>query len=211
MNEKRNVLFVGAHPDDVELGCGGTIAKHLELGHNVYVAVLTRGEQGFHAPDLAEGRAALAYLGIPSENIYFGNFPDGSVPQTRESVQFIEDVVKRHDITRIFTHTTRDRHQDHRAVSYAASSAGRNTAEVLLYRSPSTHTNFDPHYFIQLDDRHVQAKLGALGKYETQVQKGIVNLSAIEALAKVDGFNANHVSYAEAFELNHILRGGNDV
>ena len=54
MDKRKNILAIGAHPDDVELGCGGTISKHLELGDEVYVLIMTNGEKGSHAPNREE-------------------------------------------------------------------------------------------------------------------------------------------------------------
>ncbi len=75
MAEKYNVLLVGCHPDDVELGCGGTILKHIERGDNVSVLVMTKGDNGNHHPELEECNNSMKVLGV--KNVYFGDFKDG--------------------------------------------------------------------------------------------------------------------------------------
>src|SRR3989344_8492593 len=95
-----NILVVGAHPDDVELGCGGAIAKHLELGDRVYVLILTKGEKGGHLLYEEECFKSLKILGINEPDIFFGDFPDASLPNNLEVVNFIEDYINKLDITK---------------------------------------------------------------------------------------------------------------
>ncbi len=210
MEEKKRVLAIGAHPDDIELGCGGAIAKHLERGDEVYVLVMTYGEKGAHVPDMKECFASLENLGIKRENMIFGNFPDTFVPEDSNAVSFIEGVINKFKINRVYTHTPRDRHQDHRNCSLASSSAARKIGEIFLYQSPSTRTDFQPHYFISFNKKHYDKKISSLQCYKTQVDKGIVNLNAISALCQWWGAH-NGAEYAEAFEVNHIVRGENEI
>jgi len=66
-----NVLAIGAHPDDIEIGCGGTLLKLKQQGHKVYMLVMTRGESG-GCPEkrLQEQEAAAEYIG--AEEIFWG-------------------------------------------------------------------------------------------------------------------------------------------
>ncbi len=74
MKKDRNVILaVGAHPDDIEIGCGGTLAKHIERGDDVYVIVMTNGERGNHNMDRSECLRSLQTLGV--KGVFFGNFP----------------------------------------------------------------------------------------------------------------------------------------
>jgi len=205
---KYNVLAVGCHPDDIELGCGGTIQKHIERGDKVYALILTRGQNGQHNPEMTECYNSLRVLGI--KDVFFGDFIDGFVPENQESVNFIESIINRHKINRVYTHYPHDRHQDHRKCSLIVSAAARKISDVLLYQGPSTNVPFEPHYFVELSEEHLKKKIKALENYKTQIEKGIVNLEWIEGLAKVNGFSCR-TKYAEAFALNHILQGGKDV
>ena len=205
-----NVLVVGCHPDDVELGCGGTIAKHLERGDSVYALTLTNGEQGKHAPNLKECLQSYKTLGIPKNNSFFAEFPDGYIRDDQRTVNFIEELIKQKGITRVYTHHYNDRHQDHRNCSKATSAAARKVNEIYLYEGPSTNPGFDPHIFLEISKSQLQKKLDALSCYQTQIKKGIVNLDWIKSLAGHRGF-AGNVPYAEAFAPNHIFRGGSSV
>ncbi len=208
--EKNNILVVGAHPDDVELGCGGTIAKHLDLGDKVFVLVMTNGDKGNHVPDRSECITSLSVLGIPKENIFFGNFPDGFLTDSQEIVNLIEDYIKRFNIVRVYTHHPNDRHQDHRNCSNAVSSASRKISEILLFQGPSTKHPFEPHYFVELSQENLDKKLKALNCYKTQIEKGIVKLKWLEHLAGFHGIPQQSI-YAEAFAINHVFKRGKDV
>jgi LmbE family N-acetylglucosaminyl deacetylase len=207
---KRRILAVGAHPDDVELGCGGVLVKHLDLGDEVHVLVMTNGDKGNHTMNREECLASLDSLGVKKENIFFGNFPDGFLRDDFNTVSLIESYIKKLNITRVYTHSPSDRHQDHRSCSLSVSSAARNISEIFLFQGPSTKAPFDPHYFIEISEKQLGKKLKALGNYKTQIAKGIVNVQAIDCLARLNG--AHHkTDCAEAFALNHALKRGKDV
>jgi LmbE family N-acetylglucosaminyl deacetylase len=210
MSEYMNILAVGAHPDDIELGCGGALLKHLKRGDNVFVLVMTNGEQGNHALNKQECKSSLSLLSIPHENIIFANFPDGYLEDNQQIVNFIEEIINSKKITRVYTHHPDDRHQDHRNCSNAVSSAARKVPEIFLFQGPSTKNQFDPHYFIEISEELLVKKLEALNFYKTQIDKGIVDLNWIKTLASLHGFSQNK-KYAEAFAVNHLLKENDQV
>jgi len=205
-----NVLAVGAHPDDIEYGCGGTISKHIEIGDEVYILIMTNGERGNHSFNNQECLNALEKLGIKRSNIIFGNFPDGYVTHNHKTVSFIEDYIQKFNIKRVYTHCPNDRHQDHINCSKSVSSAARNIPELLLFQGPSTNDPFEPHYFIKLSENNFHKKVNALGCYETQIKKGILDLQRVEGLALIHSKIGNS-RFAEAFALNHFFKGDEDV
>ena len=205
-----SIMAVGAHPDDVEMGCGGTLRKHLSLGDEVYVMVLTNGEKGNHSCNQEECLESLNVLGIKPSNVIFGNFKDGSVPFNQEIVNFIEKNFLKFNINRAYTHHPYDRHQDHRNVSLATSSAARKIGTLLFFEGPSTMVTFEPHYFISITEEAVKEKISALGRYGSQIEKKIVDLEFVKSLAKVNGFKSNN-DYAEAFAINHMSSGEKNV
>ncbi|MEM4244859.1 MAG: PIG-L deacetylase family protein [Candidatus Nanoarchaeia archaeon] len=200
-----NVLVVGAHPDDIEIGCAGTISKHLSLGDKVYAMVMTNGEKGNHSPGKRECLKSLEVLGI-KDNVIFGNFDDGFLRDDHKTVSFIEKYINELNITRVYTHSPNDRHQDHRHCSFAVSSAARKRPEILLFQGPST-TNFEPHYFIEISKKDLEKKLAAIKCYETQIRKGTVKPELIKSIAMIHGSTCNK-KYAEAFAINHLFREG---
>lgn len=202
-------LAVGAHPDDIELGCGGTLRKHVEAGDKVYGLVLTKGEKGEHHPGCKECKASIETLGL--EHITLLGFKDGYLGHNNEVVKAIEEYIKRYGVNIMYAHSEHDWHQDHRAASLASSSAARNIPNILLYQSPSFTPEFTPHGFSDITST-IDTKLEALSKYISQLQKKtILNLDDVRAQAEAwgcrvkNGTNSHRRTYAEAFELNHMV------
>jgi len=207
---RNKILAVGSHPDDIELGCGGTIVKHLELGDEVYAIIMTNGENGDHSPDKTECLNSLTNIGVEKLNIFFGNFPDGDLSDKKDVINFIENIIKKFNITKVYTHSPNDRHQDHRNCSNAVSSAARNVSEILLFEGPSTSYVFEPQYSVELSKNHMNKKIESLAIYKSQINKNSINLEWVKNLAKVRG-TKNCIDYSEAFAINHILRKNEDV
>lgn len=205
-----NILAIGAHPDDIELGCGGTISKHISLGDNVFVLIMTNGERGSHTLSKEECMSSLKKLGVEETKILFGNFPDGFITNNLDVISFIEDYLKLLQIEKVYTHFYLDRHQDHANLSKAVSSASRKIPELLLFQGPSTNNLFEPHYYIEISSEELNKKIDALSKYQTQRDKGIVDLEWVKSIAIINGLRCN-TKYAEAFALNHLIKRGKNV
>lgn len=195
------VLAIGAHPDDIELGCGATLLAHAARGHEVSLLVMTTGEQG---PQLARSRTleqedAARLLGA---DLYWGNFEDGAVPQGRAAVAAIEAVLRETQAEVVYTHYGRDTHQDHRATAEATLAATRRLPTVLQYEAPSS-LGFVPSVYVNVEG-FVEAKIGLLHAHHSQVvRNGMVDLEAIEAQARYRGFNGR-MKQAEAFMVERL-------
>ena len=197
----KRIMGIGAHPDDVELGCGGALKRHINDGNLVRVIIMTHGEKGNHVPDFMEAKKSLKELGV--EDIIYCDFKDGEIIHNIGTVTTIENYINEFHPSLIYTHSPYDRHQDHTNCSYVVSSAARKINQILLFESPSTLPAFEPHYFVNITDT-LEYKINALKEYASQVKKGIVDLSFVRSQARAWGFK-NNVKYAEAFELNHML------
>lgn len=192
-----NVLAVGAHPDDVELGCGATLAAHRAHGDELALLVMTSGEQGPQAARsrMHEQEEAAQILGA---TLLWGGFEDGGVPHDRKAIDFIDAIVRDTGADTVYTHSPNDTHQDHRATALASLAAVRRSRRVLLYESPTT-TTFAPSLYVEVSD-HLDTKMAALRAHLSQVLKnGLVDLEAVEAQARYRGFTAR-MRCAEGFE-----------
>jgi LmbE family N-acetylglucosaminyl deacetylase len=191
------VLAVGAHPDDVELGCAGALLRHAARGDQVWILVMTDGERGI-VPDMsrrAEQCTAARALGA---ELIWGGFHDGFVPDGPESISVIDDALERSGAQILYTHAPDDTHQDHRATAAASLAAGRRLPTILQYETPSTR-HFDPTVFVDIGES-VQQKLAAIRSHMSQVLRdGPVDLDVLEAQARFRGFQGR-VTAAEAFE-----------
>ena len=196
------VLAVGAHPDDVELGCGGALLAHRARGDEVTLLVMTTGAQGPQdaRPRVREQEDAAALLGA---RLLWGGFPDGGVPTGRAAVDVVQEAVAATRADLVYGHAPLDTHQDHRATAAAVLSATRRASRVLLFESPTT-TRFDPVVYIDVANL-VEAKLDLVRAHMSQVlRNGLVDLEAVEAQARYHGFRAR-VRTAEAFETDRFL------
>lgn len=196
-------MAIGAHPDDIELGCGGTLTRHVAAGDEVTMLVMTNGQSGPGNVEgrLEEARSAAEVLGA---QIIFGGLYDGEVAPSRETVGIVETVITAKSPTIIYTHGEDDSHQDHRNVCQATLSAARNVATVLHYQSPSAR-RFHPQFFVALDDEAIHVKLEALNRHSSQVENSArVSFDALDAAARYWGVQAR-TRYAEAFETSRAL------
>lgn len=196
------VLAVGAHPDDIELGCAGALLRHAQAGDEVTMLVMTSGENGPQGerPRVVEQERAAEVLGA---ELLWGGFSDGYIPAGRESVSKVDSIVRYTGAEIIYTHAPLDTHQDHVATARAAIAAGRKVARVLCFQSPTT-TSFNPVMFVDIDET-LAGKVAALSAHHSQVQKcDLVDLEAVEAGARFWGFRAG-VAMAEPFEVPHFV------
>jgi LmbE family N-acetylglucosaminyl deacetylase len=192
----RRVLAVGAHPDDVELGCGGTLLAHAAAGDEVTLLVVTDGSRG--PGDIAERRdeqqRAARALGA---ELLWGGLTDCAVAADAATVAVVERALRETGADVVYVHAPEDSHQDHRAVASATLSAARRLARVLHYQSPSTLA-FTPTVFVDVT-AYLSGKLGALGAHASQVERSaMVEPDAVVASARHWGAYAR-IGYAEAF------------
>jgi LmbE family N-acetylglucosaminyl deacetylase len=192
----RSVLAVGAHPDDIELGCAGTLAAHRAAGDSVTMLVLTGGQNGpgANADRRAEAEAAARALDCL---LVWGRMVDCSVSPDSSTIAAIENVITGVDADVLYVHAPDDSHQDHRAAAAATLSAARHSGRVLHYRSPST-IRFEPTVFVDVS-AHLDRKLTALGCHRSQIEgSSMVEPDVVAASARHFGAQAR-LRYAEAF------------
>src|SRR3989442_2735100 len=89
-----NILALGAHPDDIEIGCGGTLLKYTKAGHGVYLMVLTEGAQGGSAK-VRRGEQLASFRILCAKEGFWGGYPGTQVPVNRRARPQIEDIVKK--------------------------------------------------------------------------------------------------------------------
>ena len=184
-----NVLAVGCHPDDLEIGCGGTLAKYVKLGHRVFMCHVANGNLGHKVilPDelgamrTKEAEKAAGVIGADSINIDVGDLhvDSGSMDQTRRVVEVIRDT--KPDL--IITHNPDDYMRDHQETSrmvYNASFASsvphfetRSTAYdrivPIFYMDTLAGIGFQPTEYVDVTDE-IDQKLRALECHESQIK-----------------------------------------
>lgn len=194
-----NILAIGAHPDDIEIGCGGTLIKYVDRGHRVFLMVLTEGGLGGD-PGLRRGEQEAAGRIIGAEKVYWGGYEDTHLSVDRGLINTAEGVIREIRPDFIFCHHPEDTHQDHRHLAQAATSATRNLRNVLYYEGPTTW-GFAPNVYVDITDT-LDRKIASLEAHRSQIQKtNIENMSIVEIARSSANFRGiqGRVKYAEAF------------
>jgi LmbE family N-acetylglucosaminyl deacetylase len=200
------ILAVGAHPDDVEFGCGGSLIKYSRAGHEVNLLVLTNGSVGGRpAVRIAEQKRAAKFIGV--KNLFWGGFKDTELDTDRKLILKIENAVARIDPDMVLLNYPKDIHQDHRALAACGVSATRYIKEVIFYEVPSS-IHFEPEVFVDIADV-LEDKMKLLRIHTSQVDKTkVANLTILESAASCATFRGyqGRVKYAEGFKAMRVLR-----
>ena len=201
-----DILAIGPHPDDIEFGCGGTLIKYVNKGHGVYLLVMSDGSFGGD-PELRMSEQKQAAEFIKVKGLFWGNFCDTEMAESRELILKIEEIVNQVKPDAVFLNYPDDVHQDHRAVAQAGISATRYIKEVLFYEVPTTQ-RFEPNIFVDIADA-LDRKLELLKIHSSQVNKTRVQdltiLASAQSCANFRGYQGR-VKYAEGFKALRILR-----
>lgn len=194
----RRVLVVGAHPDDLELACGGTVASLVHRGHTVKVLVMSQGMQGGDpAARRGEAMAGAALLGTRDVTVH--DFPDTRLSEANGAmIAVIEKVINDFEPGTILTHSEHDQHQDHQAVHRAVLRAGRQAHSILCFESPSVTRSFSPSVFVDISD-FVDLKVRAVQTHRDQSGKPYMTAGRVKGIAAFRGAQAK-VAAAEGFE-----------
>ena len=199
-----NILAIGAHPDDIEIGCAGTLMKYKERGAEVYIMVVSDGSFGGDPEQRRREQDTSAKV-MKVDKIFWGGYKDTSLSyDLQELIGSIEAIIKKIKPAFIFANYPKDTHQDHRALADAITSAARNARNVLFYEVP-TSIDFSPTVFVDISG-HMEEKLKALSAHESQMDKtNIEGLSILEIAKSAAHFRGTQgrVKFAEGF---HPLR-----
>lgn len=194
------ILAVGAHPDDIEIGCAGNLLKYASAGHDVYLFVMTLGGMGGEAETRKEEQARSAEI-MNVRDLFWGEYNDTQlVASLNNMISDIEAVVKKIKPDFVFVNYGNDTHQDHRALSKATISATRYIKNVLFYETPTTN-NFSPTLFIDLKDT-MDKKISVLLAHKSQVGRtNIEGLSIVDIAKSMAVFRGiqGRVHLAEGF------------
>jgi LmbE family N-acetylglucosaminyl deacetylase len=200
----RKVLVFGAHPDDIEFGCGGSLVSFSSKKYKIALYVATKGGAG--GADKVREKEQNKSASIIGALLLWGSFRDTELFLNRELIDEVESVIKRTRPDMIFVNYYNDTHQDHVALSKAVITAARYSNNLLFYETP-TSIGFQPNMFYDITGV-LDKKLLLLKSHKSQLNKTRVkNLSIIESAkstAVFRGYQAR-VKYAEAFISQRIL------
>jgi LmbE family N-acetylglucosaminyl deacetylase len=199
MIKSMNILAIGAHPDDIEYGCAGTLVKYADRGHRILLMILTGGEEGGSGEERQREQSAAAEI-IGAQQVFWGGYRDTQLPLNKELICKIEEVLGEVKPDLILVNYGDDTHQDHRILTEATMSATRYVRNVLFFEGPTTQ-NFNPQVFVDISDT-LERKFQALKAHGSQVMKtNIENMSIVELARANATFRGiqGRAKFAEAF------------
>ena len=202
-----NVLAIGAHFDDVELGCGGALAKHVANGDKVMAYVAT--VSGFLSPKkkvirsdktaLREGRKAMEILGV---KLLCGSFKTFEVEFTEALTAEMVKIVEENKIDTIYTHWVGDIHHDHQAIAKASLHSFRHIPRMLMYRSNWYHSNlaFKDNFYVDIT-KHWDKKEESIRAHASEIKRTREKWIKFFMNEAENAGQRIGVKYAEVFEI----------
>jgi LmbE family N-acetylglucosaminyl deacetylase len=200
----KNILFIGAHPDDIELGCGAFL-HHILPYSDVLCVTLSDNQKNPNLKNVVqEHKASFAILGVPENKIIIEKFETRKFPDFRQEVlEYLLKLRKEFKPDLVFVHTKSDIHQDHNVVTEEALRAYRGTS-VLGFDVVRSSYGFFPHFLVEVDQSDVDAKIAALAEYKTYLDKYYFDPNLLRATMVRHGALAER-PYAEGFDIIRIV------
>lgn len=196
------VLVLAPHTDDGEIGCGGSMARHIESGDAVYYVAFTALESDQLRDEVARATEAL---GMPRTNLIVWDYPVRRFSEKRQDI--LDDILSiktavEPDI--VYMPCLHDVHQDHQTVAHEALRGLRNTT-MLGYEMPRNNLTFNAQAFVTLSEKHVELKVESIQCYESQKNRTYTTPEFVRAQCHMRGVQIDQ-PYAEAFEVIRWVR-----
>ncbi len=200
------ILVLAPHTDDGEFGCGGSIAKFIAEGREVFYVAFSTAEksvpEGLPKNILeTEVKEATKRIGIPSSNLIIYKYEVRKLNYIRQEI--LEELVKiKKDIKPdlVFMPSGNDLHQDHTTVSVEGKRAFKQVS-ILGYELPWNNITFHTQVFVKLTKSHVQKKMHAIQAYSSQKHRDYASEDFIWSWARTRGVQIG-CQYAETFEVS---------
>ena len=201
--KKGPILFIGCHPDDVELGCGGTIHR-LKNNFPIFVVTLSKNEKNPLNKNLVnEHKTSLKTLGVQKSNVILGDFTTRRFSYSRQEIlDFLIKIKNKINPTCIFTQTS-DIHQDHQVCHDETLRAFRGVSILEYFTSPSM-LDYNSRLFVTLSKSDLKCKLKALSNFKTYANKNYFSKTSITSLVQSCGIR-NEIPLCESFSPISII------
>ena len=205
-NDFGKVLVLAAHTDDVEFGCGGTVARLLEENREVHYAVFSEMTTSRDYPpgttsrELGAARKALGFADGGRDRLNTWNFPIRKLPTFRQEI--LDILIDFRDGLKpdlVLAPSLHDTHQDHHTIAEEAVRAFRRQT-LLGYECPWNNFTFDYQAFVRLDEKQAKAKIAACCCYNSQQHRAFTDADFIWGQLRARGQMVG-TEYAEAFEV----------
>ncbi len=200
----KRVLFLGAHPDDIELGCGALIHHIAPLSDILCVTLSDNQQNPLLKNVIEEAHRSMAVLGVPKASVRFGPFTTRVFQQDRQRIlEYLLQLRGEYQPDIIFVHSEHDLHQDHRTMTEESLRAFRGITVLGFDVVRSSH-DFFPHFLVEVNEQDVDAKIQALSQYETYQDRYYFSAELTRSILVRHGALAER-QYAEGFRILRIV------
>jgi LmbE family N-acetylglucosaminyl deacetylase len=200
----KRVLFLGAHPDDIELGCGALL-HNIVNKTEVLCVTLSDNQKNPELKNVkSEHYASMSVLGVPKKKIVFGPFTTRVFPDSRQEIlEYFLTLRQDFRPDLIFTHSRQDVHQDHNTMTDEALRAFRGITVLGFDVVRSSH-GFFPHFLVEVTEEDVNKKIEALSKYVTYQDRYYFSPELTRSIMVRHGALAER-PFAEGFDILRIV------
>ena len=200
----KTVCCIGAHPDDIELGCGALIADIVDQTEVICVTLSDNQKNPLLNNLVNEYHASMNILGVKPEFVFLHNFVTRRFQESRQEIlEVMIELKKRFQPEVVFVHTSQDIHQDHQTVTQEALRAFRGTS-LLGFDVLRSSYGFFPNFLVEVSEQAVLKKVQALKAYKTYANKYYFDENITHATAIRHGALAER-PYAEGFDILRIV------
>ncbi len=200
----KRLCFVGAHPDDIELGCGAFISQ-VHSKTDIICVTLSDNQENPQLNNLvAEHYNSMTLLGVPRERIRLEAFTTRKFPDSRQEIlEYLYQVNKEYRPDIVFVHTRSDIHQDHQTTTDEVLRAFRGVTALGFDVIRSSY-GFFPHFLVEVTEEDVERKLAALAEYKTYNEKYYFGPELLRSIMIRHGSLAE-CHYAEGFDILRVV------
>lgn len=200
----KKVCFIGAHPDDIELGCGALI-HHIQPRTELLCVTLSNNQKNPLLNNLVdEHYRSMAVLGVPDKSVVLGTFETRRFPHFRQEIlEYMIELNHNFEPDIIFVHTKADIHQDHGTITQEALRAFRGKT-VLGYDVLRSSYGFFPNFLVDVTEEDVEKKIAALAEYKTYASKYYFDPKITRATLIRHGALSER-PYAEGFDILRVI------
>jgi LmbE family N-acetylglucosaminyl deacetylase len=200
----KRICFIGAHPDDIEIGAGALISNLVGRADVMCITLSDNQKNPLLANVVKEHHDSMDVLGVPRENRRVEPFVTRNFPQSRQEIlEYLFKLNKEFKPDIVFTHSRNDIHQDHNTITEESLRAFRGIT-VLGFDVIRSSYGFFPHFLVSVTEKDVQRKIEALAQYKTYADKYYFSADLTRSILVRNGAFADS-QYAEGFDILRIV------
>ncbi len=196
----KSVLAISPHPDDVEIGCFGTLARLASQGFSVNILLLSKGglKEGDRVNEAKDSASLI------NASLFIEDLEDGNISGDYKTVDIIKNYIEKTNPSILFSPPLNDAHQDHRNVAQAVIASVKNVNEIYFYETPKSF-DFSPKIYLDISN-FIDIKINAILHHKSQVKSEKVIRDAVNSASKYHGYKINQPGkFFEAFDVFRII------